>query len=667
MAIQIGKYKRPGIFLEEFNNSVIQTTIVDGITNLVIGVSKKGPVNTPVLLTNVSDLETIYGQLDRGLERKGSFFHRTISKMLESSPVYAMNLLVTDDTLDVIEYKSLSTSSDYKNDIERVGPYRKFHDTTGFWKRDTDSFINLTKNNTGYDNRAFSLTNLSDRNATVFIFKTSITGFDRTLIDWYGAAEKVPPYVNINDLASDYMVDVVVVGGDWSNYKDLSIDPRWSAYFNSEGLRKDQVSNFANDRNVTTLSYYEGISLIPYFRDDNNRNIFIETVINRDTDKSGIFCAFNNDLVEVDYFNGKIDLIGNSIAGKNTSSIEFLSYKEKISEEVKFDKTLLDTVGNVTALGTGTYSLSSRTALNSEGYVHNLNVSSTHSGSTVSVSYTSVDQSVNAYAIIGDQKLNLSNQTFTINANDYPISSTSATYSSAFVIDSIGDVKVINSSNSNLPTVSTSDIVLGYVSFVTSTAGATTSITNLIRTDVTVDTSGFVELDSNLNITESNGVVKIEFVGTNVISSVKDYEVYRRFKMFNRLVSLIDSSNKDKMTMLLNSSFDKVSLSGMTISDIETSTTSLKSFKLNTGLTSAELTAVKNGLLVFYTVDNEFILGSDKLTTKVEVLSATHGVVGEYSKFYKDFYDGIINTGDFFYKNKAGILHMMLLSYLVRH
>ena len=654
MAIQIGKYKRPGIFLEEFNNSVIQTTIVDGITNLVIGVSKKGPVNTPVLLTNVSDLETIYGQLDRGLERKGSFFHRTISKMLESSPVYAMNLLVTDDTLDVIEYKSLSTSSDYKNDIERVGPYRKFHDTTGFWKRDTDSFINLTKNNTGYDNRAFSLTNLSDRNATVFIFKTSITGFDRTLIDWYGAAEKVPPYVNINDLASDYMVDVVVVGGDWSNYKDLSIDPRWSAYFNSEGLRKDQVSNFANDRNVTTLSYYEGISLIPYFRDDNNRNIFIETVINRDTDKSGIFCAFNNDLVEVDYFNGKIDLIGNSIAGKNTSSIEFLSYKEKISEEVKFDKTLLDTVGNVTSLGTGTYSLSSRTALNSEGYVHNLNVSSTHSGSTVSVSYTSVDQSVNAYAIIGDQKLNLSNQTFTINANDYPISSTSATYSSAFVIDSIGDVKVINSSNSNLPTVSTSDIVLGYVSFVTSTAGATTSITNLIRTDVTVDTSGFVELDSNLNITESNGVVKIEFVGTNVISSVKDYEVYRRFKMFNRLVSLIDSSNKDKMTMLLNSSFDKVSLSGMTISDIETSTTSLKSFKLNTGLTSAELTAVKNGLLVFYTVDNEFILGSDKLTTKVEVLSATHGVVGEYSKFYKDFYDGIINTGDFFYKNKAG-------------
>ena len=42
MAIQIGKYKRPGIFIEEFDNSVISSPIVEGITNTVIGVSKKG-------------------------------------------------------------------------------------------------------------------------------------------------------------------------------------------------------------------------------------------------------------------------------------------------------------------------------------------------------------------------------------------------------------------------------------------------------------------------------------------------------------------------------------------------------------------------------------------------------------------------------------------------
>ena len=71
MAIQIGKYKRPGIFIEEFDNSIIATPTLEGITNLVIGVSKKGPVNTPILLNTLNDLDSVFGQLDRNLERKG--------------------------------------------------------------------------------------------------------------------------------------------------------------------------------------------------------------------------------------------------------------------------------------------------------------------------------------------------------------------------------------------------------------------------------------------------------------------------------------------------------------------------------------------------------------------------------------------------------------------
>ena len=206
MAIQIGKYKRPGIFIEEIDKSVFSTATVEGITNLVIGVSKKGPVNTPIRLTTVNDLETVFGQLDRNLERKGSFFHRTVSKMLETSPVYAMNLLITDDTLDVIEYKSLSSSALKTNDIKREGPYRRFFDTTGFWKKDTESFINLTKPNTGYSDRAFSFTNLSDRYITVFVVKTAVTGFDRTLLEWYGSIEKMPAYVSTVYYASVWLV-----------------------------------------------------------------------------------------------------------------------------------------------------------------------------------------------------------------------------------------------------------------------------------------------------------------------------------------------------------------------------------------------------------------------------------------------------------------------------
>ena len=106
------------------------------------------------------------------------------------------------------------------------------------------------------------------------------------------------------------------------------IDPRWSNYFSASGLRKAQVRNFADDRNITTLAYYEGLSLIPYFRDLNGRNIFIETTINRDTDRTGVFCAFNNDVVETDYYSGVLDLIGNTISDGGENEINFLSYKE---------------------------------------------------------------------------------------------------------------------------------------------------------------------------------------------------------------------------------------------------------------------------------------------------------------------------------------------------
>ena len=73
MAIQIGKYKRPGIFIEEFDKSIIATPqSVDQLTNLVLGVSKRGPVNTPVKVSTLNEFEAIFGEIDRNLERRDS-------------------------------------------------------------------------------------------------------------------------------------------------------------------------------------------------------------------------------------------------------------------------------------------------------------------------------------------------------------------------------------------------------------------------------------------------------------------------------------------------------------------------------------------------------------------------------------------------------------------
>ena len=223
MAIQIGKYKRPGIFIEEFDKSIIETPqSVDPLVNLVIGVSKKGPVNTPVKVSTLSEFQAIYGEIDRNLERRGSFFHRTVEKMLESSPVYAMNLLLTNDNLDRAEYQSISASYDIISDVKRLGPYRRYHDTTGFWKKDTESFLNLTRPTSGA--RILNITNLSDKPVSVFIYKSRTTGYDITAESWYGSIDRVPTFMNPKDFISDYMVDVAIVSGNWSDYRTLAQD-----------------------------------------------------------------------------------------------------------------------------------------------------------------------------------------------------------------------------------------------------------------------------------------------------------------------------------------------------------------------------------------------------------------------------------------------------------
>lgn len=762
MAIQIGKYKRPGIFIEEIDKSIITSPPVTGPRpNLIIGFSRKGPVNSAVLLSNLSELETIFGSLDRQLERKGSYFHRTISKMLEAGPVYAVNLLVTDDTLDTVEYQSLSTTTQYKNDSERVDSFRKFFDTTGFWKRDTEAFIDLISGNTDNSQRLLNLVNLGDRYISVFVVKSQVAGFDRAMLEWYGSVEKLPPYVYATDLASDYLVDVVVVGGDWSNYESLSEDPRWQQYFSSTGLKKTELRNFANDRNITTLGYYEGVSLIPYFRDLNGRNIFIETVINRDTDRTGLFCAYNNNLIETDYPTGLADLIGNSLVGDNLLSnppsltetyyqsldkndsredgelrIKFLSYDQQITETVTFTNQVLDRPGNVVALfGTNSSIKSRNNALNPIGsYTHSFNDSTSTLGGVISgpnddtnlsyikwpnrtywftegyvndfyrigasqssgagAGFTIATQSLqlqyrvntssdNGYAVIGGNRVALSG-TYSIELSnlDFPqlaTSSGTASYNVAYVLTNQGTVvgKKTNATATK-PTVSTSDIVLGWGTvslyggiFVTNSGAYSPTIVDvtvgsqsgggsdaykplIYGTDYTFSTA------STPAVTLAEGDFKVEFLNTNSTPDLTNYEQYRRFKLFNAVLSYINSSNTSKGLMLLDpqGTTTKKPLSEVTFRDFATGTTVNKSFVVSTGLTTADLTTILNkGELVFYKLDDEFLIDFAGFETKntlpalVEGSTASMGVVGKYSSFYTQFDQGNVSTGDVFFQN----------------
>jgi hypothetical protein len=482
--VNANNYKTPGIYVNQYDNSVSTSLTVQGIVNTVIGVSRKGPVNKPILIQNTTDLQNNFGTIDRNLERKGSFFHRTIAQMIQSSPVYAINLLATDDTLDLIEYAPLSTSTDKTNDTVKTGPYSRFFNRTGFWKRDAEDFLTLAQTNLNYADRLLDFTNMSSNYITVFAFKTTITGYDRTMVDYYGAIEKIPTYVYPTDYVSDYMVDVLVVAGDWSNYQALSVDAKWSKYFDATGLRKEQVINFYNDNNVTTLKYYQGLSFIPYFRNLQGQNIFIETVINQDTDTTGLFCAFDSDAFETDYPNGKVDLIGNNLvttdqlidAGIN--SIDFLSYNDNLTEDVTFINTILDRPGNVVALDptasfrTSDISNDYRTDWYAEGIVEGITfdntifTTSTYSVTNIRYNWNGVDSNDNApYAIMGGNKININaTASFTVNASDYGSFSTTQSYYTAYKLDTSGNITTVTSTTPDVfPSVASSDIVLGYL------------------------------------------------------------------------------------------------------------------------------------------------------------------------------------------------------------
>jgi len=756
MAIQIGKYKRPGIFIEEIDKSIITSPPVTGpIPNLIMGFSRKGPVNSAVLITNLSDLETVFGSLDRQLERKGSYFHRTISKMLEAGPVFAVNLLVTDDNLDTVEYQSVSTTTQYKNDIERIDSFRKFFDTTGFWKRDTETFIDLTVGNPNYSQRLLNLVNLGDRYISVFIVKSQVSGFDRALLEWYGSIEKLPPYVYPTDLASDYLVDVVVVGGDWSNYASLSEDPRWQQYFAATGLKKTEIRNFANDRNITTLAYYEGVSLIPYFRDLNGRNVFIETVINRDTDRTGLFCAYNNNLVEGDYPTGKMDLIGNSLVSDNLLSnppsltetyyqsldkndtredgeirVNFLSYNQQITETVSFTNRVLDRAGNVTAIfgtnssiksrsgslnpaGTFTHSFNddgsvfggvvsgpnddtnlsyvaypNRTYWFTEGYVNDLyRVGGlTVTTQSVSLNYRVNPTSDNGYAVIGGNRVGLSG-TYSISLSnlDYPqIKTASGTqsYNIAFVLTSNGtiDAKKTNAQVTK-PRVSATDIVLGWGTvsvyggnFVTF-SGAYAATLQDVTVGLTTSTSGggsdaYIPLvygvdyqfstQSTPALPLGTGDFKVEFLNTNSTPDLTNYEQYRRIKLFNNVLTYVNSSNTSRGLMLLDpqGTTTKKSLAEVRFSSFETGTTVNKSFAVSTGLSASDISSIlSSGELVFYKLDDEFLIDFAGFETKntlpalIPGSTQSMGVVGKFSSFYTQFDQGNISTGDAFFQN----------------
>lgn len=636
----LGKYKRPAIYIEEIDNSLIELPAQNVLINLVPGFSKKGPFNRPVYVDNKVDFERIFGTIDRQLENKGSYFHRTCLKMLESGPIWALNLLSTVPERDILNYVSISTTAIYQNsDItnQYTAPFERFFNRQDFWVRDEESFLDVVNENGDDLERLLHLTNMGDRKITTFLYKSNIVGFDVTAREWYGGDDKVPLYIHPKSMMSDYMITVLILAGDWTNYTTLSTDTTWSRYFNINGLIIENIQDFVNERGVTLLGGYD-VSLIPNFKDLNNRDMYIKNVINNNTDKTGLFCTYNQDLLlDSDNLTNLIDLIGNSIIGlsgeDSIDEINFLSYHQTIKENKEYPLVDLDSPNNV--FGNGTFGSQTHVWNNWTQYgIANPTFSNNDTFVTTVVGGAAVTY------IINGVKYELTDSLYTLAHDEVDdgfkrkdviyLDSTGVNVMTGTIVAS-GDTSI----DRNITFNNYNTIILGTME-ITNDGGTINGVYSPITTD-----SDSISITTSTGVNGTQNYLSISFDGTSGGTILNnEYDKLRSKKVYEEIVSYLEGN---KLIIIKDDGSEKTYVE----SNYLVKNTDLVSGNYEIWIyldTPANYTNT-NDILLYYRDIQLKLANNFTEAISTTILSGT-SIIGLHSDLYTDFYNGVINTGD---------------------
>lgn len=368
--LDLSQFKASGVYTLEFDAS--ENVILTSQTiRLVVGFSNKGPFNAPVYIPDQTTAIAIFGDIDKTLEAKGSYFQRSILTCLNTGPVFALNLLrLNNDTSsaapDEVQYIGYSIDTEQSNGVPTSELYSSYFNKERFWFADTDYFLaTMSTVDTG---RLFNLVNIGQQAMSVIVRKSTdavqpLQGFDIFAIDWYGA-DNVPSFMHPYDYISDYFIDVIAVSGDWTDYPTLALDPEWSEFFTNNGFIKAQINNFLSQQNVNIITQVTGC-LIPNFVDLNGNNQYIQTLINNNTPSTGLFCAVDEDAMD-DLCNNpyKIDLVGNHLIDELTADrdlvdarLNFLSYDQNLTADYLYSQNSTGITGatsGAAGINTGT-------------------------------------------------------------------------------------------------------------------------------------------------------------------------------------------------------------------------------------------------------------------------------------------------------------------------
>ena len=395
--IELAGLKAAGTYRFERDLSTLSSGISTGAYSnlrLVVGFSKKGPFNSVQLITSSSQFIKLYGNIDRSLEKRGSYFHRSALVALSAGPILCLNLLTLNPDEDQVMHRSISANiKKYNKNICTI-PYQTVYNTDKFWFLSSETYLDSVHtfdNEHNNGNNILNFTNVGNKPISVLVKKASAKntkGYEVTLNEWFGA-ENVPEYLNGTSFVSDYMVEVYVIGGDFGPeltktvkgstngndngiiihnytddcskvysepdvhpYKRFASDITYQEYFDKYGFKADKLSKFLGLPSVNVIATYVG-SLLPNFINKLNQNIWIEDMINKDTLTTGLLCSEDVDMIEsatinedAGFVNEAIDIIGHNfhhlVEEYSVNSTSFLSYALSQSRIEELDNSNSD-------------------------------------------------------------------------------------------------------------------------------------------------------------------------------------------------------------------------------------------------------------------------------------------------------------------------------------
>ena len=347
---QLLNFKSSGVYRLEFDKSQTANINVETL-RLMVGHSKKGPYNTPVLIDSVETLTNVFGSIDKSLEKKGMFFHRSCIEALSRGPILALNL-EQFTTSDTTSYQSLVTNGSTDSivsDGNTTTEYDMFFDNDKFMvPSDAATLATINPDN----DHVLNFVNIKQDSITIIVRQAQdVKEFDLTAREWYGVGN-VPEYLNDFDKMSDFMVDVFVFKGEFDAATMVN-DPIYSAYFTADGLDKTKLAQFANLRQVSLIAQYTG-SILPGFKDLEGRNLYIESIVNAEARRTGLFCAVDENKV-LDEQGTKVDFVGH--IHDNTQDYEMLSHVVPVGDR-QIAETFVDgTLGTNTTLGASNFTV----------------------------------------------------------------------------------------------------------------------------------------------------------------------------------------------------------------------------------------------------------------------------------------------------------------------